>query len=35
MKKLFKSFSHEYGTSLNCIMMMSSAALQDEKCIPK
>ena len=30
MKKLFKSFSHEFGTSLNCIMSLSSSAIHSE-----
>lgn len=29
MKRLFKSFSHEYGTSLNCIMALTSAAMNN------
>ena len=28
MKQLFKSFSHEFGTSLNCILSLSTTALQ-------
>lgn len=26
MKKLFKSFSHEFGTSLNCVMTLAQTA---------
>ncbi len=30
MKRLFLSFSHEFGTSLNCILTVAQAAFEDQ-----
>ena len=31
MKKLFMSFSHEFGTSLNCILSVSQSAVSSSE----